>query len=177
MTYKSIKMIFSLVQTQYQYERRSYTFVQLLADFGGFNDGLFLLTSSFMVVYSRSMFEGNFSEQFPVRRKSKKKAEQAQNRQLYDQLSKGQEYQLSAGDTKLLAQIAQRTSLFIKSSYLKSLCSPCLSCRCFRSRKDRQLHTMNQALEQYASACDIRSLINVMLNQSILLEALLTKEQ
>ena len=82
-------MFFELVKTQYQYERKSYTFVQLLADFGGFNDGIFLLTSSFMVVYSRSMFEGSFSEQFPVRRKSRKKAEHAQNRQLYDQLSKG----------------------------------------------------------------------------------------
>ena len=60
-------MYFELSDIQYQYERRSYTFISLLADFGGFNDGIFLLASSFMAVYSRTMFEGSFAERFPVR--------------------------------------------------------------------------------------------------------------
>ena len=67
MEYYRYSMLISLSNIQHQFERRPYTFVSLLADFGGFNDGIFLLTSSFMVIYSRQMFEGSFSEQFPVR--------------------------------------------------------------------------------------------------------------
>ena len=53
MKYFNAKILIQLSNVQYQYERRSYTFVALLADFGGFNDGIFLLTSSFMIIYSK----------------------------------------------------------------------------------------------------------------------------
>ena len=47
---------FNLSNVQRQYERKDYDFISLLADFGGFNDGLLLLASSFMYVYSKAMF-------------------------------------------------------------------------------------------------------------------------
>ena len=34
------------------YERHAYTFLQLLSDFGGFNDGIYFLISVFMAYYS-----------------------------------------------------------------------------------------------------------------------------
>ena len=67
-----IIMQFELSDIQHQYERKDYNLISLLADFGGFNDGLFLLTSFFMTIYSSTMFEGSFAEQFPVRRKTSK---------------------------------------------------------------------------------------------------------
>ena len=54
--YPRISVDLQLSRVQRQYERKSYDFISLLADFGGFNDGLLLIASSFMYVYSKAMF-------------------------------------------------------------------------------------------------------------------------
>ena len=65
-------MLFQLSDVQHEFERKDYNLMSLLADFGGFNDGVFLLTSFFMAAYSSSMFAGSFAQQFHVRRKKSK---------------------------------------------------------------------------------------------------------
>ena len=56
----------TLSETLYEVERHRYTFVDGLSDFGGFNDGLFMLTYFIMAPYSYSMFMRSLVEQFPV---------------------------------------------------------------------------------------------------------------
>ena len=43
-------------ETFYEVERHRYTFKDGLSDFGGFNDGLFMLAYVIMAPYSHSMF-------------------------------------------------------------------------------------------------------------------------
>ena len=50
----------------HEYERSRYTFVDLLADFGGFNDGLLLLAHVLTGGYAASMFAGSLASTFPV---------------------------------------------------------------------------------------------------------------
>lgn len=67
------EMTLALSTARYEYERHDYTFVALLSDFGGFNDGLLLLAYGLTGAYSKSMFMGRFSSMFPVRQKPKRK--------------------------------------------------------------------------------------------------------
>jgi len=43
----------------------------LLADFGGFNDGLLLLMTPFMAAYSMLMYNQSLSADIPVKRQKK----------------------------------------------------------------------------------------------------------
>ena len=52
----------------------------LLADFGGFNDGLLLLVSAITGIYSESMFQGKFASMLPVHNKLNKKKRQSQRK-------------------------------------------------------------------------------------------------
>ena len=54
-------MKFELSDVQHEFERKDYNLISLLADFGGFNDGVSMLTSFFMAAYSSSMFAGSFA--------------------------------------------------------------------------------------------------------------------
>ena len=70
--------------------------MSLLADFGGFNDGLFLVASSFMAFYSKSMFKGSFSEQFPVRYNANKRGKKNKvPDSVYSRLERGQNERIS----------------------------------------------------------------------------------
>ena len=42
-------------------ERRAYTFMDLLGDFGGFNDAIVLIISTFFASYSARMFEDSIA--------------------------------------------------------------------------------------------------------------------
>ena len=57
---------FKLSETRHEYERSRYTFVDLLADFGGFNDGLLLVAHVLTGGYAASMFAGSLASIFPV---------------------------------------------------------------------------------------------------------------
>jgi len=72
-TIPAYEMNFVLSTARYEYERHDYTFVALLSDFGGFNDGLLLIAYAFTGAYNKSMFMGRFSSLFPVRQKPKRR--------------------------------------------------------------------------------------------------------
>ena len=57
---------FKLSETRHDYERSRYTFVDLLADFGGFNDGLLLVAHVLTGGYAASMFAGSLASTFPI---------------------------------------------------------------------------------------------------------------
>lgn len=140
-----------------------------------------MLASSFMAIYSKSMFEGAFAEKFPVRRSRPKSKpspsiNNLRSQQLYHDLSLDQDVSVSASDVRRISMALKGTLSTFKSSYLKQLFSPCL-CKFLTARRDRHIAVKRQAMEHYSAACDIRSLINVKLNQSILLDSLLTKAQ
>ncbi len=74
------EMILELAPKRYEYERHDYTVVALLADFGGFNDGLLLLVSAITGLYSQSMFQGKFASMFPTQKKPNKNKRQSQRK-------------------------------------------------------------------------------------------------
>ena len=43
--------------------RKSYNFMDLLGDFGGFNDALFLIIGSMSLVYSSKIFNASIAEE------------------------------------------------------------------------------------------------------------------
>ena len=46
-----------LSRERYNYERRAYTFVQVLSDFGGFNDGILLVFQAVVAVYANAKYK------------------------------------------------------------------------------------------------------------------------
>ena len=59
--FKRLEINIKLSSMRYEMERHRYSFVDLLADFGGFNDGLLLIASLFVQPYSRKVFKMNFA--------------------------------------------------------------------------------------------------------------------
>ena len=43
------------------YERKAYTFMDLLGDFGGFNDAIIFIVSTVFATYSARMFEASIA--------------------------------------------------------------------------------------------------------------------
>ena len=64
--FKGISFIVRLSDTRYHDELRRYTVVELLADFGGFNDGLLLIATALTSTYARITFMASFASQWPV---------------------------------------------------------------------------------------------------------------
>ena len=64
-----LEIFIKLSERRIEQERHRYTFVDLLADFGGFNDGIIMIASVFMAPYSGAMFSNSLSQHFPVRKK------------------------------------------------------------------------------------------------------------
>ena len=55
-------------------ERRVYSLIQLMSDFGGFNDGLNILPAILMAVYNSRMYHAAWASFFPVKERQKKSA-------------------------------------------------------------------------------------------------------
>ena len=48
------------------HERKAYTFMQLLGDFGGFNGSIMMISGFLMSFYSSAMFKDSISKEIPV---------------------------------------------------------------------------------------------------------------
>ena len=64
--YQTFGFNIDLSDTRYEQERHRYTLVEVLADFGGFNDGLFMLAAVFISPVSSMMFNRSITEKTPV---------------------------------------------------------------------------------------------------------------
>ena len=64
---------FQLADVMRGNERESYSFITLLSDFGGFNDGVTLLPALLMTWYNAKMFSSVQFTIFPIKRKSRPK--------------------------------------------------------------------------------------------------------
>ena len=89
---------FELSEVNHEYERSRYTFVDLLSDFGGFNDGLLLLAHALTGTYAASMFTGKLASTFPVQEKeySKKQSLKHTQSDLRERIKTDQGFQMSA---------------------------------------------------------------------------------
>ena len=57
-------ILLELSKTMTSYERSPYTCLDLMGDFGGFNDGLYLVAGFLMSYYSSRMFQAAISQDF-----------------------------------------------------------------------------------------------------------------
>ena len=53
-----------LSNKKYSYNRRAYTILDLLGDFGGFNDAILMICGVFMKYYSKTLFKATISQEF-----------------------------------------------------------------------------------------------------------------
>ena len=53
---KVTELFIELSDNRYVYERHAYTFLELLSDFGGFNDGVLMISNSVVLFYQSKMF-------------------------------------------------------------------------------------------------------------------------
>ena len=56
--------LIELSNKKYSYFRRAYTFLDLLGDFGGFNDAVLMILGVFMKYYSETLFKAAISTEF-----------------------------------------------------------------------------------------------------------------
>ena len=92
--------------------------MEVLGDFGGFNDGIMLFPAILMSIYSNKMFLQSLFSVLPVKKKKTSIARDMMNEKWNaDQSS----FSLAEADTELLAEESGRIELK-KNSSLLSLC-------------------------------------------------------
>lgn len=69
--YASSVLKLRLADVKRSYEREKYTFIGLLSDFGGFNDGIVLVPAVIMGFYNSRMYHSAKTSVFPIKRKSR----------------------------------------------------------------------------------------------------------
>ena len=152
---------FDLSDKFWNLERKRYSAMSLLGDFGGFNDGILLIPTAIMGYYSSYFFNRKVAEEVPVKKKrSKKKKHRTALRQ---PLRDGK---LS---NEAINELHKEASLLHKAKHGLSKCRP------FRKTKDSILQ--EKALERIDHQLDIRSFFAMYTNLSLLQDVLLSKEQ
>ena len=64
---------FVLSETKLAYEREVYSLMNLLSDFGGFNDGVTILPAILCSMYNAAMFYFAMAAIFPIKNKARPK--------------------------------------------------------------------------------------------------------
>ena len=64
---------FDLSETKLTYEREVYSLMNLLSDFGGFNDGVIIIPAILMGMYNANQFYFAMAAIFPVKNKKRPK--------------------------------------------------------------------------------------------------------
>ena len=153
----------------YEKERKVYSMFSLISDFGGFYGAIIPIFSFFLSLYTPSMYEASLLANTPIKRQ--KRRERSQQRQVREALAN--ESHLSANSAvNLINEIASIEQL--KLSFFQTLCS-FKGCRS-RSRQ-RESNLRKKTTEMFEKQLDIRSLVSVNLNLSLLLSLLLNRQQ
>ena len=156
-------MNLKLSDTRYELERIRYSFIKLLADFGGFNDGLILIASFLVCPYSHAMFMSSFSQQFSFQH-PKKKSHSSRNLvplKILKKLKAGKNVHLSHQQAEVInAEIIKTIWSKFPFPFLKHL----ICAKWILNRQDRHLQMKEAICKQYQEQCDVRNLINVSVN-------------
>ena len=144
--------------------------MEVLGDFGGFNDGIMLIPAILMGIYSNKMFLQNLFSLLPIKKKKKTTGRDMMNEKCNaDQAS----FALTGADTKHLVEESGRVK-FKRNSWLLNLCF--IKCLCKKKRR-RGMLLQAKAIEVFEAQLDILSIVKTRFDLSILLRALLSKEQ
>ena len=121
--------IFVLSDIKKTFEREVYSFMALLGDFGGFNDGIVFIPAILMSIYSNKMYLMSLFALLPVKRIGNSKIRDEMN----DRCSDDQPaFQLTQVDTEFLSEESKRMKLQ-KNSWCKNLCYTEFICKKDRS--------------------------------------------
>ena len=139
--------------------------MNLLGDFGGFNDGLMIFPSAIMGVYGSYFFTRMVAKEVPVKKRRNKKKQSA----LYNSLAQREHSELNPVE---IDELHEETSLVVRTELfsLKSFCRPF-------SKKTKEKLLRKKALERVDHQLDIRSIFAMYTNLALLQDVLLNKEQ
>ena len=59
-----------MADKEYMLERSAYSFMTLMSDFGGFNDGIAIFPAILMTIYNGKMYNAEKNSVFPIKRKA-----------------------------------------------------------------------------------------------------------
>ena len=133
-------MKLQLADKEYMLERSAYSFMALMSDFGGFNDGIAIFPAILMTIYNGKMYNAEKNSVFPIKRKAQRRGKNNGLQKKFEaEDALGQA--LKAEDIKNLQQEAKLVTFEEKASWLRSL----FCCTCF-CRKDRKLLMQDKTL-------------------------------
>ena len=111
-----------LSEVKYEDERHRFTFFEMLAEFGGFNDGLILIAKAVTGSYSYLMFLGHFSSTFPVRTRKRKRQQDQSLRETQSKLNVGLDVSIAPAQAKSLSMDLQQSIISsMKVTFFKVL--------------------------------------------------------
>ena len=168
--------VFSFVLNQdKKVEKRSaYTLLQLLGDFGGFNDAIYFLLSLPMGAYSSAMYSRHVASFFKSRsnRKGKKSRESddavskiCTNRRPQPTLSLDEK-------SKIFSSMVASAEQNIRIAFFKALCYFTWLCR-----RDKQLKAKQASNRQFDRALDVVALYQTHMNLQLYLDLFMSKAQ
>ena len=148
--------------------RKAYTLLDLLGDFGGFNDAILFLFSLPMGFYASSMYSLDIAGLFkPQNMRQKKQGETVLLKELSskdrssDKLHEN-EKALIFGSMLTGAADSVRLTFFKALCYCKWLC-----------KRNRELRIQNAANERFDEALDVKALYQNYMNLKLLIDVIL----
>ena len=144
--------------------------MDLLSDFGGFNDALFFIVSTLISAFSARMYESSLSSEIWNQTKSLKKQDKINN--LRSKIVSQENFELNQSNYATLQRVIEHGSEQLKIPMWKMLCYFKLCCR-----KDGKYRAMRRTVDQFEDCLDIRKLVETHLNLNLLLKVLLTPPQ
>ena len=153
-------MTLQLADKEYMLERSAYSFMTLMSDFGGFNDGIAIFPAILMTIYNGKMYDAEKTSVFPIKRKG------SMGKNRHRNFQSGQA--LQPEDIKSMSKESELVQFEAPSSWLRSL-----FCCTFLCRRDRRLHLQDRTVQYMEEQLDVRNLIKTRIDISILIRLLL----
>ena len=127
--------------------------MDLLGDFGGFNDAIVFIVSTLFASYGARMYEDSIAKRLKITPKKKFRANHdAQIEAFRTKISDSQNDMLSLNqkDLQTLHSIIKTSTEKLKIPFIKALCYMKLCCR-----KDRHIKAREKTIERFEKCLDI----------------------
>ena len=164
--YPTIQVDFKMNSRKVTQSRKAYTFFDLISDFGGFNDAMFLVFGTLMGFYSSHAYRVETTNDFKVR-DARASAQDDGTEELRSRINRRSRFVLGPVDLRTMHNAFLQADWFKPSfyrAYLPSLCLP--------NKHDR---VQRRLARQVETSLDVRNIFRVHADLGLLTRFVLNK--
>ena len=165
--YPTVQIDFMMNTRKVTQSRKAYTFFDLISDFGGFNDAIFLVFGTLMGFYSSHAYQVETTKDFKVR-DAKASPQDDKTEELISRINCRSRFVLGPVDLRTMHKAFLQADWFKPSFYRTNLPSLCLP-----NKHDR---VQRHLARQVENSLDVRNIFRVRADLGLLTRLVLNKQ-